>query len=350
MSAKVTLSDIAKELGLSIPTVHRSINNIGRVSEKTRQLVLRKASEMGYRTNMAASMLSSKKQTDVAIICPNTFFYEDILAGFRNFASQFPSYGINVKYIFSRAFDAVEQTRILEELLKSDTHYSVVAIPAAHPVILNPLISRLSEAGTLVLTFDNDAPTSDRKLFIGPNGYVSGQLCAQLYSSILHKGARVAILPSFVTAIGLKERVNGFSSGCESIGKLNSIGVFEYNDYETEAYYVCRQIIETMKPDAIYTNSMMGSLGCARAIQETNNSKNIFMIGYDFNDQIKSYIENDIIYGSLYQQPFAQGAKLAESIMQFCTGIFSPLPQNTNINTILILKSNTHEFTTSLSK
>ena len=52
--AKVTIQDIASELGLSRNTVSKAINNTGILAESTRQLILKKASEMGYKTFLPA--------------------------------------------------------------------------------------------------------------------------------------------------------------------------------------------------------------------------------------------------------------------------------------------------------
>lgn len=49
MAQRVTLQDIADELGLSRNTVSKAINNTGVLAESTRERVLRKAQEMGYK-------------------------------------------------------------------------------------------------------------------------------------------------------------------------------------------------------------------------------------------------------------------------------------------------------------
>ena len=49
MPAKVTMQDIADALGLSRNTVSKAINNTGIIADSTRELILKKAVEMGYR-------------------------------------------------------------------------------------------------------------------------------------------------------------------------------------------------------------------------------------------------------------------------------------------------------------
>ena len=49
MAAKVTIQDIADALGLSRNTVSKAINNTGILADATRDRVLKKAAEMGYK-------------------------------------------------------------------------------------------------------------------------------------------------------------------------------------------------------------------------------------------------------------------------------------------------------------
>lgn len=49
MTTKVTIQDIANELQLSRNTVSKAINNTGVLADATREKILRKAAEMGYK-------------------------------------------------------------------------------------------------------------------------------------------------------------------------------------------------------------------------------------------------------------------------------------------------------------
>ena len=48
MADRVTIQDIADELGVSRNTVSKAINNTGILADTTRERVLKKAIEMGY--------------------------------------------------------------------------------------------------------------------------------------------------------------------------------------------------------------------------------------------------------------------------------------------------------------
>lgn len=63
MAERVTIQDIADELGLSRNTVSKAINNTGILADATREKVLKKAIEMGYKQFSYVNM-SNLKMTD----------------------------------------------------------------------------------------------------------------------------------------------------------------------------------------------------------------------------------------------------------------------------------------------
>lgn len=61
MAAKVTLQDIADALGVSRNTVSKAINNTGNLADSTRDRVLKKAAEMGYKQFSYITVSNSAK-------------------------------------------------------------------------------------------------------------------------------------------------------------------------------------------------------------------------------------------------------------------------------------------------
>lgn len=70
MNKKVTIHDIARELGIASSTVSRALNGNTRISVKTRNLISEKALEMGYRPNKLASALRTGESRTIGIIVP----------------------------------------------------------------------------------------------------------------------------------------------------------------------------------------------------------------------------------------------------------------------------------------
>ena len=68
MAGNVTIYDVAKRADVSLATVSRVLNNPEKVAEATKQRVLKVIEDLGYRPNMVARGLASRKTTTVGII------------------------------------------------------------------------------------------------------------------------------------------------------------------------------------------------------------------------------------------------------------------------------------------
>src|SRR5690625_7430977 len=65
-----TIHDVAREAGVSIATVSRSLNGRARVSEKTRARVLEVAAALEFHPNRAARGLVTGKLGNVGVLVP----------------------------------------------------------------------------------------------------------------------------------------------------------------------------------------------------------------------------------------------------------------------------------------
>ena len=108
MNKDVTIYDIAKNLGVSSTTVSRALNNHPAVNELTKKRILETAGEMGYRFNVFASNLRSKKTNNIGVIVPrlNSNFQSSVLAGMEKVANEL---GYNL--IISQSLESFEKEK-----------------------------------------------------------------------------------------------------------------------------------------------------------------------------------------------------------------------------------------------
>jgi len=84
-----TLRDIAKALGISIGSAHRALRDNPGVSPMTKMRVLQMVRALGYRPNLAARYLSSKKTLRISVntLKGTTSFWDEVRAGIRQEAA-----------------------------------------------------------------------------------------------------------------------------------------------------------------------------------------------------------------------------------------------------------------------
>lgn len=80
---RVTIYDIAKELGMSASYVSRALNDHPLVSEKIRSRVKKKAIELNYKHNLQAANLRQGSSKTIGVVVPhiNQSFFSDAIAG-----------------------------------------------------------------------------------------------------------------------------------------------------------------------------------------------------------------------------------------------------------------------------
>lgn len=101
MAARVTIQDIADALGVSRNTVSKAINNTGILADTTREKVLKKAAEMGYKQFSYVTTIDSKpvltiansaRKTEIALLTTmflgNSHFASTMLDKFQRELSQ----------------------------------------------------------------------------------------------------------------------------------------------------------------------------------------------------------------------------------------------------------------------
>lgn len=67
----ITISDIARAVGVSTATVSRALNDSPAISEETKRRVRRAERELGYVTNSAASVMRSRRSTLLGLVMPD---------------------------------------------------------------------------------------------------------------------------------------------------------------------------------------------------------------------------------------------------------------------------------------
>ena len=93
--ASTTMKRIAGELGVSITTVSKVLNNHDDISPATRARVLAKVAELGYRPNAVARSLTLRRTHTLGIVIPDLMhsFFVEIVAGIEQVASE-KGYGL----------------------------------------------------------------------------------------------------------------------------------------------------------------------------------------------------------------------------------------------------------------
>ena len=86
---RISLKEMAEQLGVSIATVSRALQNSHEVGESTRHRVQELAKKLNYRPNPFAKSLRQNRQKIIGVVVPNlvTHYYAAVLDGIEDYAT-----------------------------------------------------------------------------------------------------------------------------------------------------------------------------------------------------------------------------------------------------------------------
>jgi LacI family transcriptional regulator, galactose operon repressor len=141
-----TIYDVAGAAGVSLATVSRVLNNPEKVKEETRQRVLKVIKELGYRPNVIARGLASRKTTTVGIVISDVTraSVSEMLGGIGDIAQ-------NYKY-------SVKLFSIREDMDVNDILQDIVAEQLDGVLYLNDELSEKSLEEVRRIFVENQIP------------------------------------------------------------------------------------------------------------------------------------------------------------------------------------------------
>lgn len=143
---------IAGELGVSVMTVSKVLNNHGDISEATRNRVLAKIEELGYQRNAVARSLTLRRSHTIGIVIPDLMhsFFVEIIGGIEPVASV-RGYGL---LLCCSGEDPVKERAELEMLRSRQVDGIVLA--SAPGSENDDLLRGLTGLGTGLVMIDRD--------------------------------------------------------------------------------------------------------------------------------------------------------------------------------------------------
>ena len=147
-----TMKRIAGELGVSITTVSKVLNNHADISQATRSRVLAKVEELGYQRNAVARSLTLRRTHTLGIVIPDLMhsFFVEIIAGIEPVASS-RGYGL---LLCSSGEDARKERAELEMLRGRQVDGIVLA--SSYAAANTDMLLRLTRHGTSLVMIDRD--------------------------------------------------------------------------------------------------------------------------------------------------------------------------------------------------
>lgn len=253
--SKPTISDIAKALNTTPSTVSRALAGNPRVSEQTRQLVTRKAEELGYERNILASSLRKGSTDTVGLVVPrvNRLFFSNVISGAEAILN--PA-GFNL--IITQSHDRRDdERRAVQTLLRNQV--SGILISHSLETVDAAGFAQLFEGSSVALVqFDRTFPGVGDVVVTNDN--YSGAYNATKHL-IEHGYKRIGHLGGDTSSNVYVERRRGFENAMREAGmEIDETLMFEDSITRDKGFYNAAKALER-GCDALYCAGDYAALG-----------------------------------------------------------------------------------------
>ena len=300
---------------------------------------MKKASQLGYRPNIAARSLKLNRKLRIGVYFPREIasFFDPLRDGVRAAASA--STGINVDLVF-RTFPRLNEGDV--ELLAADAKekFDGILVAPGNPRQMEPALRTLARQGMPIVCISSDAPHSERLASVAVDARTSGAIAAELFSRIVQKTGHLATITGELTTLDHAEKLRGFAANLAVLAPhLSLLPAIESHEQATTAYEQAIALLSRKPyPLGIYL-STANSIPVLRALEEKHLLGKIEVIATDLFPELVPYIESGKIFATLYQRPFVQGKTALEILLHYLVDRVAP-SSITRLAPHIVLRSN----------
>ncbi len=275
----ITIKDVAKALNVSISTVSRAFNDKYDINPNTRDLILKKAKEMGYQPNPIARKLIQKRSYNIGIVVPefiHSFFPKVIIGaqevliekGYQVLIMQSHESSItelrNTKTLVNNMVDGLIISLCAED--KNVEYYKSLVSTEIPIVFFNRTLEEIEAPKVL---FD------DYKWAL----FTTEHLIRQGYTRIIHLAGDMNLTLT-------KNRIKGFKDAHRKY-KLDDFKIIYSGFSMTDGEVTAKTLIDKKKvPQAIFASSDYCAIGAMKTFKNFGYSipKDIAICGFSESD------------------------------------------------------------------
>ena len=258
----ITLSDIAKDLKVSVVTVSKALRNQGRISVRTRNRILKRAQELDYRPNLVARSLVTRRTYTIGLLLPDFThpFFAEIAKSIAE-AVRPRGYHVIISYFEEDpGLERVEADSLLSR--RVDGLILASSQPPDRLELFNQL--RLRKVPFILI----DRPIDGvRATFVGVDNDAVGELAT---SHLIQRGCRrIAHLRGPKIGLATK-RLNGYLAALKK-NKLKSPAgyVVEAGFQDLTGYQAMKKLLAVVPvPDGVFCYNDPVAIGAMRALLE----------------------------------------------------------------------------------
>jgi ribose transport system substrate-binding protein len=165
---------------------------------------------------------------------------------------------------------------------------------ASDPGAFDKVVKDATAKHIPVLTFDSDAPTSGRLIYIGPDNSLSGSLLGKRMTEDLPNGGKIALQVGSLTALNAKERIAGFE---KALGPKIQVVKEDVDGEDAQVANAHSEAILASTPDlaGFYGVYVYNAPAQARAVVAAGKTSQVKIVGFDASEESVQFLKQGVI-------------------------------------------------------
>ncbi|POT57996.1 LacI family transcriptional regulator [Citrobacter amalonaticus] len=276
---KITMSDIAREAGVSQATVSLVLNNSRsvRLSEATRERVFQAAQRLGYQKLAVAHRMEG--QEEVAMLVSGMPGYDPFVDALSEASTTAWQHDMLLT-VYDYGDDAELASQILRQLAQRNCVGVIFASPVTRVFDFSPFADVLSMPVVLLNQYDPGRPLLPTFL---PDDKANA---CQVTRHLLDQGVtRIAHIMGDEWMDASRLRLEGYRQTLQLAGIAPDEALIRQTDWSLNATYAATQELMALPqpPEAIFCASDWMTLGCYQALASMNARipQDVLVCGYD---------------------------------------------------------------------
>lgn len=269
--------------------------------------------------------MKAAKPMKIAILgLENNPFWIPVKAGAAKAAEELKPYGVTVDWIVpgeqhtGDVFGPAIEAAIAQK-------YDAIATIAGEAGVA-PFIDKAVAAGIPVATFNSETATKNGRLFfVGADLYKQGEAAGAAMAKAINGKGKVGIITGFLAVEAHELRRKGFEDYLKKNNPdVTVVATVENQDKGDVAFTQANDFMNS-NPDlaGIYVTAG-GPFGAAEAVDKAGKTGKVQVVSFDFVDETMQYVQKGVIYGTIGQDPFAQGHDPAVRMFNYLVGKTAP--------------------------
>jgi LacI family transcriptional regulator len=317
-----TLTDVAREAGVSPATVDRVLNKRPGVRDRTREIVIDTAQRLGYISHgpdPSAPIAAATIRLDFLLPMGTNAFIQMLHHQLE--AQGSARHNLDVRVATIEGFNPDTLARSLLELGGQSQGVGVIALD--HPTV-REAIRALAAAGVKVVTLASDILHVPRVAYIGIDNRAAGRLAGYILGRFLGTSERkkVALFAGSLSYRGHEEREMGFRHILfEEFPNLEVVELREMRDDKERAFAEATTLLERHVDLAGVYNIGAGNEGIARALRNRGEATRVVFVGHELTTDNRACLLDGTLDAVIDQNPRVEAREALNVLSRSVRGL-----------------------------